>query len=92
MRSAVLSRPLVSPAEAARWLVEAGHGLLAVSSDEALAHRLADVLIRHEKRLGQAPSDYEAVRAEMRRLWGEHERAGRSRECRRYHPDPSRRG
>lgn len=92
MRSAVLARPPVSPTEAARWLVEAGHGLLAVSSDEGLAYCLADVLIAKKHRLGQAPNDFAAVRAEMRRLWGEHERAGRSRECRRYHPDPSRRG
>ena len=90
MRSAVLSLPPVTAEEAAGWLYTAGHGLLAVSSDEALAHRLADVLIRHDKRLGQAPNDFEAVRAEMRRLWGEHERAGRSRECSRYLP-PSRR-
>ncbi len=92
MRSATLALPPIAADEAARWLFEAGHGLLAVSTDEALAHRLADVLIRHEKRLGQAPSDFPAIRTEMRRLWGEHERVGRSRECRRYHPDPSRRG
>ncbi|MGA4550620.1 hypothetical protein [Methylorubrum aminovorans] len=92
MSSLVLSRPLVSPAEAAGWLYQAGHGLLAVSSDEGLAYCLADVLIAHRKRLGQAPNDFAQVRAEMRRLWGERERAGRSRECRRFHPDPSRRG
>lgn len=91
MRSASLADSLVTAEEAARWLVEAGHGLLSVSSDEALAHRLADVLIRHGVRLGRAPNDYAAIRAEMRRLWSEHERVGRSRECRRYHPDPSRR-
>ncbi len=87
---ATLRLPPITAEEAARWLVEAGHGLLAVSSDEALAHRLADVLIRHGVRLGQAPNDYAAIRAEMRRLWGEHERVGRSRECARYLP-PSRR-
>lgn len=91
MRSAVLALPPVTAEEAAEWLVAAGHGLLAVSSDEALAHRLADVLIRHGVRLGRAPNDYAAIRAEMRRLWGEHERVGRSRECRRFHPNPSRR-
>ena len=92
MRSAVLSDQLITAEEAARWLVDAGHGLLAVSTDEALARRLVDVVIAEKKRLGRAPNDFEAIRAEMRRLWAEHERAGRSRECRRYHPDPSRRG
>lgn len=92
MRSATLALPPVTAEEAAGWLYQAGHGMLAVSTDHALAHRLADVLIARDHRLGQAPNDFEAIRAEMRRLWGEHERAGRSRECRRYHPDPSRRG
>ncbi|MCP1550661.1 MULTISPECIES: hypothetical protein [Methylorubrum] len=91
MRSAALARPFTAE-EAARWLVAAGHGLLMVSTDEALARRLVEVMIREGKRLGRAPNDFDAIRAEMRRLWGEHERAGRSRECRRFHPDPSRRG
>lgn len=92
MRSSALTLPPISAEEAALRLYAAGHGLLAVSTDEALAHRLADVLIQQGIRLGRAPNDYAAIRAEMRRLWGEHERVGRSRECRRYHPDPSRRG
>lgn len=92
MRSAALAERPVTTAAAALWLYEAGHGLLMVSTDEGLAHRLADVLIARKLLLGQAPNDYAAIRAEMRRLWGEHERVARSHECRRYHPDPSRRG
>ena len=90
MRSAALAEPLITAEEAARWLVDAGHGLLAVSTDEALARRLVDVVIAEKKRLGRAPNDFDAIRAEMRRLWAERERAGRSRECSRYLP-PSRR-
>lgn len=91
MRSATTSRA-VTVTEAAEWLFEARHGLLILSTDEGLAQRLADVMIERGHRLGQAPHDFVAIRAEVRRLWGEHERVGRSRECRRYHPDLSRRG
>lgn len=90
MRSALAPRAITTD-EAALWLYEAGHGLLILSTDAGLAQRLADVLIARGHRLGQAPNDYAAIRAEVRRLWGEHERAGRSRECARYALPVSRR-
>ena len=82
------TRPkLVTATETAQMLLDRGTGLLEVTTDEGLARRIADAFIARGLRLGGAPSDYDAVRAELRRLAFEAERVGRSALCGRYRPD-----
>lgn len=87
MTRAVTRPKPVSATETAQMLLDHGTGLLEVATDEGLARKIADAFIARGLRLGAAPNDYEAVRAELRRLAFEAERVGRSALCGRYTPD-----
>ena len=84
-RTATRPKPM-SAEEAAGLLFERAVGLLWVQTDQDLARVLADALIASGVKLGAAPNDYDAVRAELRRLWGASEAVERSRLCERYRP------
>ncbi|MDV2986150.1 UNVERIFIED_CONTAM: hypothetical protein Q9R58_17685 [Methylobacteriaceae bacterium AG10] len=92
MRSAATSLDEISPERAAAMLFDSLVGLKAIETDSGMAEHLVRAIAGRPYRIRQLPDDFEAVRAEMRRLWAEHERAGRSQECRRYHPNASKRG
>lgn len=91
MKLATRPKP-ISVEETAQMLLDRGVGLFDIATDEGLASKIADSFIAHGKRLAAAPSDYDAVRAELRRLAFEAERAGRSALCGRYAPDFMRAG
>lgn len=84
-RTATRPKPM-SAEEAAGLLFERAVGMLTVATDHDLARVLADALIASGVKLGAAPNDYDAVRAELRRLWGISEAREHSLLCDRYRP------
>lgn len=86
MTRAVTRPKPITATTTAEWLLDTGVGLLEVQTDEGLARKIADAFIARGERLGAAPTDYDAVRAELARLAFAAERVGRSLLCDRYRP------
>ncbi|GLS44415.1 hypothetical protein [Methylobacterium brachythecii] len=58
----------VTAEAAAAMLHKRGVGLLSIKTDTGLVEVLNDVLREHQIRLARAPTDFDAVRAELARL------------------------